>query len=83
MKFKLLLVITEICVGDEQGRQCGRDHTITICVEEEPAYGRCKTEYAEREREAQRIYLLIKNATVTNDNQPSFTKGYKVTLYSD
>ena len=27
------------------------DHTATICVEEEPAYSRCKTEYAQRERE--------------------------------
>ena len=34
------------------------DHTATICVEEEPTYSRCKTEYAQREREAQRMYLL-------------------------
>ena len=26
------------------------DHTITICIEEEPAYRRCKTEYTQRER---------------------------------
>ena len=38
-------------VGDEQGRQCGRDHTIRICGEEIPAYRRYETEYAQRERE--------------------------------
>ena len=37
--------------------------------------------HTEREREAQSIFL-IKSATITNDNQPTFTKGYKVTLYS-
>ena len=44
-------------VGDEQDRQCGRDHTIRICGEEVPAYRRYKAEYAQRERkrEAQRI----------------------------
>ena len=42
-----------VCVVDEQGRQYGRDHT-TICVEEEPAYERCKTVYAHRERETQK-----------------------------
>ena len=72
-------------VGDEQGRQCGRDHTIRICGEEEPAYGRYETEYAQREREAQRISLLSKCNSYNNE-QPTtttFTKGYKVTLYSD
>ena len=36
--------------------------TQSICVEEEPAYGRCKTEYAqrERERERQRMSIFIK-----------------------
>ena len=58
-------------VGDEQGRQFGRDHTIGICGEEEPAYEKYKTEYAhrEREKEAQRG-ISYYNATVTNDNQP-------------
>ena len=56
------------------------DHTITICGEEELAYGRCK-QNTQRERHKEKS--LIKNATVTNDNQPTFTKGYKVTLYSD
>ena len=36
-------------VGDDEGRQCGRDHTIQICGEEEPAYRRYETEYAQRE----------------------------------
>ena len=39
------------------------DHTA-FCGEEEPAYRRCKTEYAQREREAQ-IISLIRSATVT------------------
>ena len=58
------------------------DHTTTICIEEEPAYRRRRTEYTQRERvsEAQRV-SIIKSATVTK--QPTFTKGYKVTLYSD
>ena len=49
----------------------GEDHTATICVEEEPAYSRCKTEYAQRERGTKNI--SIKNATgtmTTNNNQP-------------
>ena len=41
-------------VGSGGGRQCGRDHTIRICGEEEPAYRRYETEYAERERQRQR-----------------------------
>ena len=36
--------------------------------------------HIEREREAQRV-SIIKSAIVTK--QPTFTKGYKVTLYSD
>ena len=64
------------------------DHK-TICVEEEPAYRRCKTEYAHthtlREREThthtQRVSLLTKCNSYKE--QPTFTKGYKVTLYSD
>ena len=36
----------------------------------------------EREREAQRISLLAK-CNIYNNEQPTFTKGYKVTLYSD
>ena len=36
----------------------------------------------ERERGTKNVYIH-KSATVTNDNQPTFTKGYKVTLYSD
>ena len=37
----------------------------------------------EREREAQRVYLYSRNATVTNQPTITFSKGYKVTLYSD
>ena len=57
-----------------------------FCCVEEPAYGRLKTtRYAQRERErdTKSITLLSKVcATVTNE-QPTFTKGYKVILYSD
>ena len=44
---------------------------MRICGEEIPAYWRNDTEYAqrEREREAQRMSIFIKQATVTNDNQ--------------
>ena len=55
---------------------------ITQCsdVEEEPAYGRLKPRYAQREREThthtQRGITLLSKvcATVTNE-QPTFTKG--------
>mgnify|MGYP006973974078 CR=1 FL=1 len=55
------LVVAVIRVGDEVVN--AENHTA-ICGEEEPAYRRCKVEYAqrererEREREAQRISLL-------------------------
>ena len=49
-------------VGDEAVN--AEDHTA-ICDVEEPAYRKSKAEYAQREREAQRISLFIKNATVT------------------
>ena len=54
------------------------DHTA-FCGEEEPAYRGSKAEYAHRERDAQRISLFKKLQQL----QPTFTKGYKVTLYSD
>ena len=44
----------EATVGDEAIN--AKDHT-TIYGEEEPAYRRSNIEYAQREREAQRIYL--------------------------
>ena len=44
--------------------------------------GTHNTTQRERERGTKNI-SINKNATVTNDNQPTFTKGYKVTLYSD
>ena len=62
------------------------DH-MTIYVEE-PAYRRCKTEYAQRERERERererknITIFLESNSY-NLEQPTFTKGYKVTLYSD
>ena len=70
-------------VGNEGGHQCGRDHTIGICGEEIPAYRRYEIEsHREREREAQILSLLAKCNSYNNE-QPTFTKGYKVTLYSD
>ena len=71
-------------VGDEQGRQCGRDNTIGICGEGIPTYRRYETEYAQRERErGTKKYLLLAECNSYNNEQPTFTKGYKVTLYSD
>ena len=41
-------------------------------------------QYTHRERERGTKNIAIKNPTVTmTTNQPTFTKGYKVTLYSD
>ena len=48
------------------------DHT-TFCGEEEPAYRRSKTKYAQREREAQRISVFIQMQQIqnnSNNNQP-------------
>ena len=71
------------CWG-EGGRQCGRDHTIRICEEEILAYRRYETEYREREREREaQIISLLAKCNSYNNEQPTFTKGYKVTLYSD
>ena len=68
-------------VGSGEGRQCRRDHTTIICGEEIPAYGRYETRYAQRERErGTKRYNSISN---NYNEQPTFTKGYKVTLYSD
>ena len=67
-------------VGDEQGRQCGRDHTIIICGEKVPAYRRYETEYAHRERERERgtkNISIIKNATVTTMNHQPLQKVTK------
>ena len=62
-----------------QGRQCG-SKSNTLC-DEEPAYERQNDIRTEREREAQRInYIPI--AMITK-KATTFTKGYKVTLYSD
>ena len=54
--------------------------------EEESAYGGYETEYAQRERDTQRrISFIIKMQQLNNneEKQTTFTKGYKVTLYSD
>ena len=68
---------------------CAEEITQYPIVEEEPAYVRYGTRYThthterERERGTKRYISIIKEcATVTNE-QPTFTKGYKVTLYSD
>ena len=53
---------------------------------EEPAYRRYEArQHMHTQRERHKEYNSInKNATVTNNEQPTtFTKGYKVTLYSD
>ena len=39
--------------------------------------------HRERERGTKRYISINKNATVTNEQPTIFTKGYKVTLYSD
>ena len=71
-------------VGNEQGRQCGRDHTRQICGEEIPAYRRYETKYTKREIEIEaQIISLLAKCNSYNNEQPTFTKGYKVTLYSD
>ena len=61
---------------------------ITQCsvVKEEPAYVRQKAIYAQREKERERhkeVYLYYQECNSYNNEQPTFTKGYKVTLYSD
>ena len=71
-----------VFVGDEAVN--AEDHK-TFSGEEEPAYMRSKTEYTpkDREREAQRVCLYSYKCNSYNLEQPTFTKGYKVTLYSD
>ena len=48
-------------VGNDEGRQCGRDHTTRICGGETPAYERVKNLIrTERERErGTKRYLLL------------------------
>ena len=78
-------------VGDEAVN--AEDH-IAICGEEEPTYRRNKTEYAQRERQRGRETERQRERGTKNISysykctsykleQPTFTKGYKVTLYSD
>ena len=77
-------------VGDEQGRQCGRDHTIDLCLGRTCVWkiqDRIRRE-RERERERERGRERHKECLYSwkGNNykwQPTFTKGYKVTLYSD
>ena len=62
---------------------------ITQCsiVKEEPAYVKIESKIrTERERERERhkeVYLYYQECNSYNNEQPTFTKGYKVTLYSD
>ena len=58
-------------VGSGEGHLCGRDLT-TICLVEEPAYGRYETRYAQREREseAQRGITLLATVTMNNQQKP-------------
>ena len=60
---------------------------ITQCsaVEEEPAYGRLKPRYAERETHThtKRYNSIIKSMCNSYKWATTFAKGYKVTLYSD
>ena len=72
-----------VSVGDEAVN--AEDHKA-LCVEEEPAYMRSKTEYAQKERERERGTKNIsyyQECNSYNDNQLIFIKGYKVTLYID
>ena len=64
------------------GRQCGRGHT-TICFEGKNLVWEIWNKIRrERERErGTKMYISISNRY--NNEQPTFTKGYKVTLYSD
>ena len=77
---------TQKCWGREAVNT--EDHT-TLCGEEEPAYRRSKAKYAQRERERGTknisIYKECNNykITITITTTATFTKGYKVTFYSD
>ena len=66
-----------------QGRQCG-SKSNTLC-DEELAYRRNKTRYAQREREIGTKNKLYSNSNDYNNNNNNnhLYKGYKVTLYSD
>ena len=41
------------------------------------------TQNTHRERERHKEYLYYQECNSYNNEQPTFTKGYKVTLYSD
>ena len=71
-------------VVNGRGRQCGRDHTIRICGEEEPAYRRYETECAQREREAQRISVLSRMQQLqckSNNNQLKVTRSVYIVTH--
>ena len=59
-----------------------RSHNNPVS-KEEPAYGRYETEYAQRERERGTKNVYINNMGNSYKMTTTFTKGYKVTLYSD
>ena len=62
---------------------CAEEMTQQSVLKEELAYRRYETVYAQREREAQRVYLLLTRMQPLQEWTKTFTKGYKVTLYSD
>ena len=63
---------------------CVEEITQQSVSVEEPAYGRYETVYAQRERERERGTKSISlTSNSYNNEQPTFTKAYKVTLYSD
>ena len=67
-------------VGSGEGRQCGRDHTNNLFRGKNLRMGDMEQDtHTKRERERE-ILSLISNSY---NEQPTFTKGYKVTLYSD
>ena len=76
-------------VGD---KAVNAEDQTTICDGEEPAYRRNKARYAQRERERERergtknisIFKKCNSYKMTIiTTTTTFTKGYKVTLYSD
>ena len=63
-----------------QGRQC--ENMNNTRDGEEPAYESKQDTHTEREI-GTKERTIFQKATVTNDSQPTFTKGYKVTLYTN
>ena len=72
-------------VGSGGGRQCGRDHTnILSCWKNLRMEDMEQDTHSERERERHKmVYLYFQECNSYKNEQPTFTKGYTVTLYSD